>query len=129
MKANTLRWTDREKEFLFDHLQKMPVPEIARELGKTERAVILFLHRHRTSPKTVIKNNLILVILQTAFVRPEYFKPTRTFYDAVKIGQKRWWALYKGVIKATDEECLRVARHLNVDMEELFENRQLKLFS
>ena len=128
MKKNATPWTEQEKEFLFSNLQKQTVPDIARHLGKTERAVSLYLLRRRISPKTVIKNNVILVILQTAFVRPEYFKPTRTFYEAVKIGQKRWWALYNGVLTATDEECRRVAHHLNVDSTELFENRQLELF-
>lgn len=128
MEKNATRWTEQEKEYLLSHLQKQTVPDIARHLGKTERAVSLYLLHHRISPKTVVKNNLMLIILQTAFVHSEYFTPTRAFYDAVKIGQKRWWAIYKGVRKATDEECMRVALHLNVDLTELLANRQMELF-
>jgi hypothetical protein len=125
---NKKHWTVQEKEFVFNNLGKLNPLEMARQLGKTEMSVNLFLLRHRTSPKTVVKKNVILLILEEAFVTPEYFKPTRTFYDAVKIGQKRWWMLYKGIARATDEECLRVARHLGVDRESLLERRQLKLF-
>jgi hypothetical protein len=127
-KKNRPGWSDREKEFLFSHLEKLDISQIARELGKTEQAVRLFLLRRRIRPKTVVKNNLVLIIIKTAFAGPEYFKPTRAFYEAVKIGQKRWWSLYTGTVRATDEECLRVARHLNVDMKDLFENRQTELF-
>jgi hypothetical protein len=122
------RWTDKEKEFVYSHLNKLAPSQIAQELGKSERAVCLFLHRHRLNTATVVKKNIILIILKMAFVDPEYFKPTRTFYDAVKLGQKRWWALYKGVRRPTDEECLRIATHLKVDMKELFENRQMNMF-
>jgi hypothetical protein len=122
------RWTEEDKAFLFAHLHKLTVLQIARELKKTERAVNLFLHRCRKNPASCVNKNVILIILETAFVRPEYFRPTRTFYEAVKIGQKRWWALYKGVIRATDEECRRVMEHLKIDREDLFGNRQLNLF-
>lgn len=122
------RWSPEEKEFVFNNLGKITPKDMAEYLGKTEMAVNLFLSRKRTSPKTVVKNNIVLAILQEAFVDPEYFTPNRTFFDAVKIGQKRWWSLYKGVKKATDEECLRIANHLGVDRRIFFENRQLNLF-
>jgi hypothetical protein len=122
------RWSAQEKEFVFNNLGKISTKEMAIQLGKTEVSVNLFLLRKRTSPKAVVKNNMVLMILQYAFVNPEYFTPTRTFYDAVKIGQKRWWSLYKGVKRATDEECLRIASHLGVDTSAFFESRQLNFF-
>lgn len=121
-------WTLQEKEFVFNNLQKLNASEIAVKLGKTERAVNLFLFRHRRSPRAVVKNNIILCILQATFINPEYFMPTRAFYEAVKISQKRWWALYRGTVQATEEEYRRVARHLGVDNAELFEKRQTDLF-
>lgn len=122
------RWTPTEKEYVFDNLRKKSIKEMAEYLGKTEMAVNLFLLRRRTSPKTVVKNNIVLAILQEAFIDPEYFTPNRTFFDSVKIGQKRWWSLYKGIEKATDEECLRIANHLGVYTSTFFEKRQLNLF-
>ena len=122
------RWTPEEKEFVFNNLGKKTPKEMAEDLGKTEMSVNLFLLRKRISPKTVVKNNIVLAILREAFVNPEYFTPNRTFFDSVKIGQKRWWSLYKGVEKATDEECLRIANHLGVDTSAFFESRQLNLF-
>ena len=122
------RWTPEQKEFAFNNLGKKTVKEIAQHIGKSEVAVNLFLLRRRTSPKTVLKNNLVLLIIQEAFVSVEYFTPTREFYEAIKIGQKRFWSLYKGVNKATDEECIRIASHLGVDAVSLFERRQLNLF-
>jgi hypothetical protein len=82
------RWSPEEKEFVFSNLRKMTPKDIAEHLGKTEMAVNLFLLRKRTSPKTVVKNNIVLAILQYAFVDPEYFTPNRTFFDAVKLGLK-----------------------------------------
>lgn len=122
------RWSPEEKEFVFSNLGEKTISEMAEHLGKTEMAVNLFLLRKRTSPKTVVKNNIVLLLLQTAFVNPEYFTPNRTFFESVKIGQKRWWSLYKGVKKATDEEVVRIANHLCVDMSDFFEIRQLNLF-
>lgn len=122
------RWTASEKEFLFRNMKKKKISEIAKELNRSEMSVNLFLLRRRTSPQTVVKNNLILIILKQAFTDPEYFTPTRAFFDAVGIGQKRWWSLYKGINVATGEECLRVCRHLNVPTEKVFDQMQLSLF-
>ena len=122
------RWKPDEIDFLFDNMKRIPISEIASHLGRSEMSVNLFLLRRRTSPRTVVKNNLILLILKEAFVDPGYFMPNRAFFYAVRIGQKRWWSLYKGVEVATGDECLRVANHLKVPTIRIFNQMQLSLF-
>ncbi|MDR0829243.1 MAG: XRE family transcriptional regulator [Prevotellaceae bacterium] len=122
------RWTADEKKFVFDNIGKMTYEDIAVKLQKSEMALRIFLHRHRTNPRTVLKDNIVLKILQERFVYPEFFMPTREFYNNVKIGQRRWWLLYKGVERARDEECNRIIDYLQVDRKEFFVKLQLELF-
>lgn len=128
MGANKKHWSPQEKEFLFSNLDKMSMQELCEGLNKSEMAVTLFLHRKRKSKRTIVKDNVLIRLLENKFVNPEYFEPTRAFYNAVKIGQKRWWALYKGEEQITDEEYIRVATHLQVSLEDAIQTRQLKLF-
>lgn len=128
MGTNKKHWTPEEKEFLLSNVGKLSMKDLCFRLNKSEMAITLFLHRKRRSPRTIVKDNILIRLLTTKFVDPEYFEPTRAFYNAVKIGQKRWWSLYKGEEQITDEEYIRVATHLQVSLEDAVRTRQLKLF-
>ena len=122
------RWTTKEKEYVFSVLGTKSISEIAKDIGKTEMSLSLFLHRNRRDPRTVVKNNILLKILIVKFTYPEYFNPTRHFFNSVKIGQKRYWAIYKGIERITDEEYKRVIDHFQIPYQEVYEIRQLSLF-
>ena len=56
------------------------------------------------------------------------FTPNRSFFDEVKIGQKRYWSIYKGLEIITDDELIRVANYFDVTLDGIYEARQTKLF-
>ena len=87
----------------------------------------LFLHRYRIFPKTE-NRNLALEIIELKFLYPEYFTPTRTFFNATGIGQRRWWQLYRGDKRMTELEYKAISDHLEISLQEAFEVRQLILF-
>lgn len=120
-------WPHAEKEYVLGNLGKLSIEEMASHLGKSTMSVKLFLHRKRKSPRTVVADNLLLRLLSIKFINPEYFEPNREFFRAVRIGQKRWWKLYKGVDKVTEEEYIRVAAHLQISLIDSFESRQLNI--
>lgn len=128
MATTKKHWSVEEQNYLLDNIGKLSIPELCTHLNKSEMALNLFLHRKRKSARTIVKDNILIRLLETKFVDPEYFEPTRAFYVAVKIGQKRWWSLYKGERQITDEEYIRVATHLQVSLEDAIRTRQLELF-
>ena len=87
----------------------------------------LFLHRNRIFPKTE-ERSLAKELITLKFIYPEYFSPTRNFFEVTGIGQRRWWQLYRGEKKMTETEYMAVAEHLKVSLQEAFEARQLILF-
>lgn len=121
-------WKQNEIEFLTDNIGKLTLPEMAAALGKTELAVKLYMHRHRMNSGSVVKRNLLQELLNMKFGNPKYFQPTREFYVDIGITQRRFWDLFHGRKKMTDEEYLKFAKHFNVTLEEAFEARQLNLF-
>lgn len=87
----------------------------------------LFLHRYRIFPETEDRN-LAQEIIALKFIYPEYFTPTRTFFNVTGIGQRRWWQLYRGDKKMTESEYKAITEHLEISLQEAFEVRQLILF-
>ena len=78
-------------------------------------------------PKTETRN-LAQEIIAMKFIYPEYFSPTRNFFVATGIGQRRWWQLYRGEKRMTETEYKAITDHLKVSLLEAFEARQLILF-
>ena len=122
-------WTKSQKNYLFDNLNKKSISQIAEGVHKSEMAVNLYLHRHRNDPRlNSKKHNLLIMLLEKKFKDVAFFTPTRKFFDAVVIGQKRYWAMFKGIEPITDEELVRIAEYLDFPLEDIYEIRQLKLF-
>jgi len=48
------------------------------------------------------------------------FCPNKTFYDAVKINQKRWGQIYRGDTVPTMTEAKAIADYFEVDITELY---------
>lgn len=44
------------------------------------------------------------------------------------MNQKRWWNLYFGKERMTEDEYFRLIEHFQVTLREAFDARQLKLF-
>lgn len=114
---------------MYKHIHKKQLPQIAKDVNRTERALNLFLHRNRHDPRlSDNKNNLLIKLLSKKFKDVACFTPTRSFFTAVRIGQKRYWSLYKGLEIITEEELIRIAAYFEVTLEDVFEIRQTKLF-
>lgn len=127
-KRTVKTWRKWEKEFLFDNLDKMPIEDICTHLKRNERSVKLFLHRNRKDPRGIVKDNLLIRILTIQFKDPALFSPNRAFLNTVKIGQKRYWQIYKGLEKMKDEECKRITDFFQIPYEMVQEVRQTELF-
>lgn len=126
---NTRRWTAKEEKFLNDNVGTLSLEELAKELKKTVTAVKLYMHRKRISPSAEkVVRNLVREILIVKFTNPDYFTPTREFYTAVGMSQKRWWEVYYGRKMLSDEEYRSLAGHFNVVLEGVAESKQLSLF-
>ncbi len=125
---NRKKWTAKEEQFLNDHTETMSPEEMAKELHKTVTAVKLYMHRKRIFPAGKVVRNLVLELLTVKFTHPEYFTPTRSFYDAVKMSQKRWWETYYGRSPLTSEEYERLSRHFGVELTGVTVSGQLSLF-
>lgn len=122
------KWTADEKKILYDNIGKRSAEEIAEMVGRTPNAVKIYALRKRLSWRPGVRKNLIIEVLRLKFGKPEYFAPTREFYEAVGMTQMRFWALYRGECAPTEKEYNSLKKELGVSSEEIFENRQLKLF-
>jgi hypothetical protein len=67
-------------------------------------------------------------LVTSKFTYPEYFQPTKQFFQATGIRQRRWWQLYKGEKPMTGREFTAVVHHLKVNDKELVQSLQLDLF-
>lgn len=123
------KWTTGQIGYLKEHLGRIPFRDIADHLGKTERAVRLFVHRKRLiASMTPAKKNIVLELLTYRFGNPEYFTPTREFYKALGISQIKWGRLYRGQDSLTTPEYKALAKHFNISIDEAIDLRQLDLF-
>ena len=120
------KW-QKHVDFIREHMNTMPPGEMAAALGVDEHDLKWFMHRCRLFPRRVGRRNLLLEMLEARFGRLEYFRPTRGFYQAVGIGQRRWWQLYRGERSLTETEYRNLASHLGVSLNDAFDMRQLSL--
>lgn len=125
---NNNRWSAEEKEFVEKHIGKLSFEAIGSQIGRSELAVKLFVHRARIPVRKSVRNNLVIELLRAKFGKPEYFTPTREFYTAVGITQMRFWALYRGEVQVSEREYRAIRKHLKIDSQAAFDARQLNLF-
>lgn len=123
-----MSWQKKDILFLRENIGKLAFKDIASHLGRSELAIQLYVHRYRIPIGEQKGRNLVQELLTMKFVNPEYFSPTRAFYKAIKMTQKRWWDLYYGKDKLTEDEYYRLIEHFKVSLKDAFEARQLKLF-
>lgn len=121
-------WTPEQKEYLRENLEKQTFKEIGEAISKTELAVQLYVLRNRIPVGAKVSRNLVQEILTIKFINPDYFQPNRSFYNAVRITQKRWWDIYLGRAPITEDEYVRLIEHFRVSLKDAFEARQLNLF-
>lgn len=124
-------WTPDDVEFLKYHVTSMTPEQIGYALGKSEMAVRLFCYRHRISSHYQLNRPMLVELLRIKFGNPEYFKPTREFYQKVGISQKRFSKLRLGYAQPTEKELASVCREFNMSHEEysrLLDAWQLDLF-
>lgn len=126
------RWSKEDKEFLKLNLGKMTPAAIGEKLGKTEQAVRLYCYRHRIPLGKTLERPMLVELLRIKFGDPEYFQPTRSFFEKVKISQKRFSQLRQGYAQPTEQELQRLSQEWNMTMNEaikLMSSRQLNLFT
>lgn len=122
-------WSTAQKRYVYKHIHDKPLPQIAKDIGRSERALNLFLHRNRHDPRLCVTHrNLLYQLLKKKFKDVACFTPTRTFFDAVQMGQKRYWSVFKGLEVITEDELKRIANYLEVTLEDIYEVRQTELF-
>lgn len=125
---NNGRWTPEEELYIRENVGKKTFAEMGEEVGRTELAVQLFIHRKKIITRSMVKRNLVQEILTLKFIHPDNFLPTRKFYNAVKINQMRWWDLFYGRKQITQIEYIALSNYFGLTLEEAFETRQLSLF-
>lgn len=119
-------WTPIEREYVRTHYTSQTPEQMADYLCKSVIAVEQFILRNRLAiPR--IKRNIVIEMLTSKFVNPEYFRPTRAFYNATEINQRRWWDLYYGRKQITPKEYISICEHLKISLKEAFESRQLTI--
>lgn len=126
------RWSKEDKEFLQLNLGKITPAAIGEKLGKTEQAVRLYCYRHRIPLGKTLERPMLVELLRIKFGDPEYFQPTRSFFEKVKISQKRFSQLRQGYAQPTEQELQRLSQEWNMTMNEaikLMASRQLNLFT
>jgi len=128
--TETKRWTEVEKEYLFENINKISFHIICEKLGRSQNAVNLFLHQHKEGKYTHIReeNNMLIKALNIRFINYKWFSPDRKFYRLTGINQKRFNACLKGEQKLLNEELLKLNQVLCLSNDELLECRQLNLF-
>ena len=123
-----MSWTQENKQIVAENLGKLDISDIAKLVGKSERAVKQYLRRNRISYRPVVKVNIVLELIELAYKYPEYFTPTTRFFHEVGISRIRFWRLYRGEARPTQEEYSIIREHLGVNPERVFEGRQMNLF-
>lgn len=118
-------WSPADEYWLFQNMYKLTMPELCAYLRRNENSIKLKMHRNRQNPKAIVKDNVLLRILTAKFSDPALFSPNKEFYQSIKIGQKRFWMIYKGLEKLTGEECQRVCSYLGLPYTRFVDSLQL----
>lgn len=125
MKRN---WNLEEKKYLQDNIGKIDIKNIAANLGRTVRAVNLYIYRNKIETgKPKVKNNILRKLLEVKFGDVRYFTPGKDFFKKISINQKRWQSLLRGECSLTCEEYNSLVTELKIDTEEQVAARQLSL--
>ena len=114
-------------DYLEQNVMSKTLEQMAADLKVERETLRLFLHHHKKF-RLANDNNIIIRLLTELIGHPEYFVPTRKFFQETKIGQRRWWQLFKGERVPTEKEYMAICKHLKVDDCIHLEARQLKLF-
>lgn len=123
-----MKWSTEDIAFVLENLSSKTIEEIALLTGHSVMSVTLFLHRRRLAVGKTVEHNLCRRILQKKFPDVNCFQPTRTFYNAVKISQKRFWDIYLGRKQMSDVEYAALSKYLGLSYDESLMARQLNLF-
>ena len=102
-----------------------------KRIGRSERAVRLYMFRHGIPLRQQTKCPTIPHLLEIKFGNANWFHPTREFYEQVGITQKRWQDLRMQYAAPTQEELVKISRVLHLQTEEalqLVDSVQLELF-
>lgn len=122
-------WTPKDKSFVLNNLNIKTIEELAQITGHSVMSITLFLHRRRLTVGRTIEHNLCQKLLKLRFPDVNCFQPTRSFYDTVKISQKRFWDIYMGRKPMTDIEYCSMSKYFGISLEEALMARQLTLFN
>ena len=82
-------------DYLEQNVRSKTLEQMATDLKVERETLRLFLHHHKKF-RLANDNNIIIRLLTELIGHPEYFMPTRKFFEETKIGQRRWWQLFKG---------------------------------
>lgn len=119
--ATHISWEKKKEELKAKILDGLSLEEIADHFNTTSNSVQLAIHRYRLFNPEKLRASLAYRVIKQVFRRPEYFCPNRGFYKAIGVTQKRWWNLFRGEEKITQEEFNRLGIHLKLTLEETLE--------
>lgn len=112
--------------YLEKYVGKKSLKEMSEVLNVEKEELRQFLHRSRRF-HVIEENNLAYRTIKERFIYPEYFTPTKRFYKATGMGQRRWYIVYKGEKPITGKEFAALVKHLQINKRELTNSLQLQL--
>ena len=118
-------WSQTEKEFVRNNAGKLTIAQLAANIGRTEDAIKLFLHRNRIVIGPTVQRNIVIELLKLRFKNPEDFTPSKAFYAETRLTAPRWWDLYFGRKPITENEYLALTAYFGITLQEAFDTRQL----
>lgn len=127
-------WTRKDIDFLVQNVNKLPLNEIYNHFAtRSKMSVDLKIKRLRLTPiKTVnperVQRNFVIEMLEQRIGDPKNFQPQRAFFQRVKIGQKRFWQLYRGEKNLTEKEYKALSKEWNITLDDAFELHHLIVF-
>ena len=60
-------WSQQQKEFVRTNAGKLTIAQMAEQIGRTEDAIKLFLHRNRIVIGPTVQRNIIIELLKLRF--------------------------------------------------------------
>lgn len=130
------KWTPEEEKYLEENINSKSITEIYEYFGtcgRTKNCVNIKIHRMRLPIKKggvlkeMVSRNIVKEMLTQRIGTPDSFRYTSGFRLRTKIGQKRFWQLYRGEKNITETEYRALAKEWKITLEDAFEIRQLKL--
>ncbi len=118
-------WSQTEKQFVRNNAGKLTIAQLAANIGRTEDAIKLFLHRNRIVIGPTVQRNIVIELLKLRFKNPEDFTPSKAFYAETRLTAPRWWDLYFGRKSITENEYLALTAYFGITLQEAFDTRQL----